>query len=265
MSCFYSTDGKFGEMVSEVLNPVSLRSIFTLNFKGWYSGVTGTFTFLQSSGSLGKIVQDSLLTKENVTISTKPLDTSFQFIFQKIGCSDSSSTIHYGDRVQLVNYALRVAQCAAGTCSTVSPNDYGDCLTKSWQTFTVRSATGKTGSVCFGDEIRLTQTATGNCNICAGSGEEVICYNGDNDNSVLIIYPVGGSLYVDPTEWVAWYSDHQFDWKCKANPWDLSCIWEKITNFFHEVWIGVLIFLAIVIIFLILMFIYYARQALKGL
>lgn len=263
MSCFSSTDGEFGEMVPEVLNPVNIGSVFTLNCKGWISSSTGTFTFLQT-------IDDAILTVTDVALSTKPLDASvhpsqsFQFQFTKIACPDSDPfVINYGDRVQLVNNKLKFAQCGAGTCSLV--DDYGGCQTESWQTFTVVSATGKTGPVCFGDEIRLTQTAGTQCNMSAAGDNSVFCVNGDTANSVFIIFPVGGSLYVDPAEYVANYAKHQHDDLCKANPWDPSCIWAAIINFFHEIWIGVLIFVGIVILIIILVIIYYARQAISGL
>ena len=264
MSCFSSTDGKFGEMVPEVLNPVSISSIFTLNCKGWISYPNGTFTFLQN-------VDDALLTVDKVTLSTKPLDASlpdpsqsFQFMFQKFSCPDSDPiVINYGDRVQLVTNRMRYAQCGNGTCSSVT--DYGGCQTGSWQTFIINSATGKTGPVCFGDEIRLTQTAGTQCNMSAADDNSVFCVNGDTDNSVFIIFPVGGSLYVDPAEYVADYKAKQDGKRCKANPWDPICIWTTIINFFHEIWIGLLIFIGVVIVIIILVIIYYARQALSGL
>lgn len=261
-SCFSSTDGKFGEMVQEVLNPITLGSIFTLNFKNWISGITGTFTFLTTPNNPGD-PEDGLYTTEYTTLSTEPLDTSFQFIFQKLGCPNSDPTINYGDRVQLVSYKMRYIQCGAGTCSTVTKT--GGCNTLSWQTFTIRSATGKTGPVCFGDELRITQTVGTNCSITAASGGMVECWDGDFKNSSFFIFPVGGSLYVDPTEYVEWYKKHQNDYLCEENPWDLSCIWKAITNFFHEIWIGVLIVVGVIILLTILIIIYYARQAFKGL
>ncbi len=106
--CFSSvTSGPLPDpMVPEVLNPISLSSIFTLNLKNWISSETGTFTFLQWIGT-------SLQTTTNVKLSTNPLDTSFQFIFQKLGCSDQSNTINYGDRVQLVTYNILFANCGS--------------------------------------------------------------------------------------------------------------------------------------------------------
>lgn len=264
MSCFSSTDGKFGEMVPEVLNPITLGSIFTLNFKNWISYPNGTFTFLTAPAP-APFYPNALNTTEYVKLSTKPLDTTFQFMFQKMGCPITSGTINYGDRVQLVSYAMRVAQCAWGTCSTVDPGDSGGCDPTKWQTFTVRSAIGKTGPVCFGDEIRITQTVGTNCSITAASASGVQCWDGDYKNSSFYIFPVGGSLYVDPADYVADYETRQDGARCKLNPWDLSCIWSAITNFFHEIWIGVLIVVGIIVLILIIIVIYYVQQIIKGL
>lgn len=160
---------------------ITTSDIFTLNFKNALS-----FTFLQSNGG-------SL----NATdIYTLPLDTSFQFIFQKLYCpGQNDPTINYGDLVQLVSYDILYTQCGAGTCS-LNQLDGLKCQTKSWQTFTVRSATGKTGQVCFGDQIRLTQTVGSNCSISIltpVSGQplpNIYCVDGDQDGSVFTILPV---------------------------------------------------------------------------
>ncbi len=256
--CFSSvTSGPLPDpMVPEVLNPISLSSIFTLNLKNWISSETGTFTFLQWIGT-------SLQTTTNVKLSTNPLDTSFQFIFQKLGCSDQSSTINYGDRVQLVTYNILFANCGWGTCSTVTGS--GDCLTGSWQTFIIRSANGsKTGPVCFGDDIYITQTTGTNCSVSAAGANGVFCVDGDTSNAVITIFPVGGSLYVDPTDYVNQYAKNQENELCKQNPYDLSCISRSISNFFSSIWLGFLIVAGLIGLILIFMLIYYARQSLSG-
>ncbi len=257
--CFSSvTSGPLPDpMVPEVLNPVSLTSIFTLNFTNWISSQSGTFTFLQA-------ITDHLETTTNVKLSMNPLDSSFQFIFQKLGCSDQSAIIKYGDLVQLVTYNLRVAQCGAATCSTVDPGNSGNCNKNAWQTFTIRSAEGKSGNVCFGDKIYITQTTGSNCDISAGGGAGVYCIDGDINNSVIQIFPVGGSLYVDPTDYVNQYAKNQENELCKQNPYDLSCISRSISGFFSSIWLGFLIVAGIIGLILIFMLIYYARMSLSN-
>lgn len=267
-SCFSSvTSGPLPgvTMVPEVLNPIStVSSIFTLNAKGWISPTKGTFTFIQA-------IADRLETTTNVALTTGPLDTSYQFIFQKIGCPNQNPIISYGDRVQLVTYNLRIANCGNGTCSTVDPNTYGGCDTNSWQTFTVESASGKSGPVCFGDDIFIRQTIGNKCNLSAAGGTAVFCIDGTtNPNSVLTIFPVGGSLYVDPSQYVAQYSQTQQQNLCAANPLDPSCItgdvgswFSSFTSFFSKIGTILLIIGIIFILSIMGLVFYYIRSGLS--
>lgn len=158
----------------------NLQSI-NLPYWDWHSQ-NGLFFLKSNGGSL------------NIINTSPPLDTSFQFIFQKNGCSNNNQNINYGDLVQLSSYNLLNAQCGAGTCSLNSP-DNKSCQTGSWQTFIISSPTGKTGQVCFGDQIRLTQTAGSKCSISAGTPDSgvdmqsVYCTNGGN-LSIFTILPV---------------------------------------------------------------------------
>lgn len=156
---------------------ITTSIIFTLQFTNVSIG-----TFLRADGG-------SLETYSNVS---PPLDTTFQFTFQKIGCADSNPNINYGDRVQLVSYNQLNAQCGAGTCSLNSPDSYA-CKTGSWQTFTVGSAIGKTGQVCFGDQIILTQTTGSKCSMSATTNQgntQVFCVDGNRKEEIFTILPV---------------------------------------------------------------------------
>lgn len=167
-----------GKCVNEC---ITTSTIFTLQFTNVPSAVQGS-TFLRADGG-------SLETYSNVT---PPLDTTFQFIFQKIGCTDLNPNINYGDRVQLASYDILYAQCGNGTCS-LNPPDSFPCKTGSWQTFIVGSAMGKTGQVCFGDQITLTQTVGSKCTMSATTTQgntQVFCVNGNRKEEVFTILPI---------------------------------------------------------------------------
>lgn len=260
-SCFKSVnDGPIpnSPMFPEVLNPINLSSIFSLNFKGWISPTPGTFTFMQW-------IDDRLETTTNVSLSKNPLDTSFWFQFTKVGCNDTNPVIFFGDKVQLQTMSGRIAQCGNLTCSTVPPGDYGGCQTGAWQTFIIRSAEGdKTGPVCFGQTIYLTQTTGSHCSISSAGLSNVFCIDGNTNNAEILIVPRFGSLYVDPTDYSNQYAENQQNELCKANPWDISCITSSISNFFSRIWMGFVIIAAVIALILIFMLIAYARSAFSG-
>jgi len=264
-SCFSDLNGVYGTMRREVLHPICVNTPFTLWARNWISSDMGNFSFLQSVGG-------NLETFDRVTLSKEVLESSFQFVFKKEGCVDSSATINYGDKVQLYCPATnKYMQCGAGTCSGV--DDSGNCSDTKWQTFTVTGdVTGdKTGPVCFGDNIRISQVLIGGDNAditAAGGGGVWATKHNTNNNAILSIQPITGSVYEDPTNFVNEYVKTQKDDLCKSNPFAGPCVSSGLSNFFAGIakfftsTEGIFTIVGVVVaIIVIVIIIYYVRSS----
>lgn len=193
-TCFASLQGEFGEYQPMVQSPLKVNTAFTLRAVNWISGKGQQYaTFLRADGG-------SLRTDDSVQLTdANALPSNFQFAFRRVGrCGGAPGfTLLYGDRVQLYsNGSAQYARCAAGTCSLVpTPND---CGADKWETFTITSPSGKTGEICFGDEVRISQTVGDNADITAAGGGNVwATKHNTNENSVLRILPPNGSMYAN--------------------------------------------------------------------
>ena len=236
-SCYEGqTSGEHGEYREEVLKPlVAKKSLFTLEAKNWITGNKGAKSFLKGSGG-------AIMTDDNVEVAKdKEFANEYIFKFENDVCT-INPYVTYGSRVQLYCVGSnKYIQCGGGTCSGV--DDSGECKTGSWQTFTIESATGKTGAVCYGDDITLNQTMGDFAAITpAGDRNVWATAKGTNGNAILTIQCVNGSIYVDPSDEMAAYENERINELCKRDPANAKCTAE----FFNKnkdifIFIGIII------------------------
>jgi hypothetical protein len=135
-------------------------------------------------------------------------------------------------RVQLKSSSL-FAQCGAGTCNLVE--DSGKCQSDKWQSFTIESPTNKTGAVCYGDIITLSQVVGDKAEITAAGNRNVwATAKGTNENAHLCILPLNGSLYVSPVLEMQEYDSTRTETLCQRDPNNIKCTAESISNFFDS-------------------------------
>jgi len=270
--CYKSLEGKYGQMRSEVLHPLKVDQPFTLYASNWVddgSTSDARYTFLK--GKDGSIETVFNVTVNNGTPSLD-LEDTFQFVFKKEGCANSSKIIHYGDKVQL--YCLgskKYIQCgrelgARGSCSGVS--DSGGCKPGKWQTFIVTNGCSavakKTGPVCFGDCVRI-HNVVWNLDITPAGAKGVwATLPGTNSNAILTILPKTGCMYADCTKQNAQHAAGHQKRLCANNPYAIQCTAGAIGKFFANLFSfrNVMIMITVLlVVIIILYFVYKIRTA----
>ena len=214
--CFKDLNGKFGTMHPVVGKTMTISTLFTLEASNWISANLGCKTFLKGDGI-------AIRTDDNVPITTSSLGNQFVFKFEKVQCQTDANLI-YGNHVQLKCVGTnKYIKCGGGTCSADDPPN--TCNNGDWQTFTIQSAEGKSGRVCFGDSIYISQTTGDKADITPAGGGNVWARKHATDiNSILCIQGPNGSCYVDPTKEMA---DYEVNVRCQKlctnQPTDPAC------------------------------------------
>lgn len=234
--CFVE-EGKFGNYHDYVNQPITTDTEFTLEALNWISGTAGRKTFIKARPG-------ALSTDDNVAITKEDLTPEYRFKFVKNDCQ-TDQYILYGNRVQLQSVRTgEYVQCGGGTsdingtCSTV--RDHGSCKKDNWQTFYVESKTGKTGRVCFGDQVYIRQTTGRQEAITAAGGGGVwslIPGKEKNGNDVLVIQGKNGSIYKDPSKEMAAYETKRGSDLCEKDPANIQCTlgqFSAIGQFFSQ-------------------------------
>jgi hypothetical protein len=216
-ACYSESYGDFGEYHSEIMEPMTTDTIFTLEARNWISAQEGAKTFLKGE-------EGALRTDDKVLITSEELNGVYQFRFMKENCQ-TDKFILYGNRVQLYCVGTKqYVQCGAGTCSMVA--DSGECLKGKWQTFFIESSTGKTGRVCFGDDIYIKQTTGNNPAITPAGDNNVwaqLSSENKTQNGVLSIKGKNGSIYKDPEQEMESYETQRCDEICTKDPVNPAC------------------------------------------
>jgi hypothetical protein len=168
--------------------------------------------------------------------------------------------IPIGAKLQLKNIGTnKFIQCGAGTCSGV--DNSGDCLNESWQTFKIVSASGKKDGepVCYGDDIYFVQTVNMTASITpAGDGNVWAVSVGNNQNSILRILPVKGSLYNNSEsilKEIGNYNKTILDELCKRDPSNIKCTEKNLKEAGNDLKNTIVLFgiIGIIILVLVLM------------
>lgn len=203
--CFQGITGEFGEMHPEVMEPLTTDSVFTIECYNWISANEGQRTYLRAEGAEG------LRTIDHVKVEKDELTTQYQFTFSKVDCQ-TDKYILFGNHVQLKSMSNgKYARCASGTCSLVETS--GSCKNDAWETFSIESTTGKTGRVCYGDQVYIAQVVGDlACITPAGDAAVWAVKKGENKNSILRLMGKNGSLYVNPRKEMA---DYDVNVRCK--------------------------------------------------
>lgn len=243
--CFNEPKGPHGEYRNEIMNTLKLGDQFTLRALNWIGG-KDKYTFLQCQGG------DAFQTIDNVVPSSTILDKSFIFTFTKEGCFEKNMQLLYGDRVQLKSVNTnKFIQCGAGTCSQVKES--GNCEDGKWQSFTIESVDGKSGPICYGDKIRISQVVGDKADITPAGGKGMwATAHGSNQNSVLVILPVGGSIYKDPSKEMEEYNKTAISELCKKDPLNTQCTGSALLSFFKKIKVPAIIAGVIALLILII-------------
>lgn len=248
-SCNFSKNGEFGDFNPVINNALTKDSVFVLEAINWISGKEDKKTFLRGDGN-------SIKTDDDVQITGNDLNRMYHFKLELDKCNQHSY-ITYGAKLQLKNVGTnKFIQCAAGTCSGVDKS--GDCLNESWQTFKIISASGKKDGepVCYGDDVYFVQTVNMTAAITpAGDGHVWAVDIGNNQNSILRILPVKGSLYNSAEsilKEISNYNKTRLDELCKRDPANVKCTEKNLKEAGNELKKNIIIFSIIAIIILVL-------------
>jgi hypothetical protein len=251
-TCNFSKNGEFGDYNPLINNALTKESVFVLEAINWISGKENKKTFLRGDGG-------SIKTDDNVEISGNDLNRMYHFKLELDKCNQHSY-ITYGAKLQLKNIGTnKFIQCGAGTCSGV--DNSGDCLNESWQTFKIVSASGKKDGepVCYGDDIYFVQTVNMTASITpAGDGNVWAVSVGNNQNSILRILPVKGSLYNNSEsilKEIGNYNKTILDELCKRDPSNIKCTEKNLKEAGNDLKNTIVLFgiIGIIILVLVLM------------
>jgi hypothetical protein len=224
-SCYPDGTGPHGTIGDVAQQPLKVGSKFTLEALNWITGNKGKKTFLKGKGG-------GIWTDDNVApVSGPSMADKYIFAFQRDGC-EPADWLMYGSHVQLKSIGSnKIILCGGGTCSGV--DDTGKCKVDKWQTFTIESAEGKQGKVCYGDNIYIAQVVGGHAAITpAGGGNTWAVNMGDNENSILRIQGPNGSIFADPSVEMADYEKTRVDELCKRDPANAICTGNSLANAF---------------------------------
>ena len=247
----FTSLGDFGEYNPVIFNALTKDSIFVLEAVNWISGNKNKKTFLKGDGG-------SIRTDDNVLIQGDDLNKMFHFKFELDKCK-SHSYITYGSRFQLKNIGInKFIQCGGGTCSAV--DNSGDCLKESWQTFKLVSNTGKSDGepVFYGDDVYFVQVVNDKVAITPAGNTEVWARDiGSNQNSILRILPIKGSLYKDKSsiqKEIEEYNKKRDENLCSKDPLNPICTEKNLKNFGEDFkkYIQYLVIVIIIILVLVI-------------
>ena len=242
--------GEFGNYNPIIQNALTNNSYFVLEAVNWISGQKNKKTFL--IGDSG-----SIRTDDNVLIQGNDLNVMYHFKFELNKCKPHNY-ITYGARFQLKNIGTnKYIQCgggAAATCSAVEKS--GDCLKESWQTFKLVSNTGKKDGdpVFYGDDVYFVQVVNDKIAITPAGNSEVWGRDvGSNQNQILRILPINGSLYNDKSSIInemEKYNSQRDEQLCTRDPLNPKCtiLSESFKNYITYLITIIIIILVLVII-----------------
>ena len=257
MSC--NSKEKYGKIQQSAKESIKYGQKFTIHYPGWISKLLEgrkTFAKMESTGSMRT---DNSILPRIAGSSESTIGSEFEFKLVKCPGNNSgvvnSGVVKYGDKVKIkADNAPLYVQCGASvgqsTCSGVSSP--GDCGAGEWQTFKIRNNIGKSGPVCWGDDLYLIQLfGNGDAITAAGDGATWGQKPSISKNSIINLMPVNGSIYKDPTKETEAYKLIQKSELCKATPWDPGCITNQIALMFSK-FKGIMITVGLVIIALII-------------
>jgi len=248
LRCHKATE-EYGPVQDIARNPLCIGDKFTLYYKNWISTAGGSGSGLKA---FSRTVENGNMETINNIMPTNAglsIGTQFEYTFTKVNCNVPTKQINYGDVVQLYSPSTaRYIQCGSGTCSGIL-RDSGMCDTNNWQTFKIESSNGKTGPVCWDDEIYITQIVSGASITPSGGAGTWAVKQGTNINSIIKILPVNGSIYKDSKLETEAYKQIQQSLLCKYNSWNLSCLLDKYKKYIIMI---VLIILGLILLPLII-------------